>query len=182
MKEGQKMKRDAVILVIATILLTVLAYQGRPMEKAGIAEVYTVAEMVTELEETETVAESQIAETEIATEMEVVEAAVTEAVQTGFVMYSPIWDKVYMTFYPDGSCVFELPEYEVAEPCTWTYQDGILNVVRQDGEIFTSYIAEDRATLRLDYEALIHKDLIGQFSSVDYKEFFEEENVEATES
>ena len=161
------MKRDAVILAVATILLTALAYQARPMEKVGITDIYVVAE--TEMD------------TEIVTEIEVAEAVVEE-VPEGFVMYSPIWDMVHMTFYPDGSCVFELPEHDVYEQCEWTYTEGVLSVVREDGKVFTSYMAEDRITLRLDYEALVHKDLIGQFSSADYKEFFEEENTEATES
>ena len=164
------MKRDAVILVVAMIILTALAYQARPMEKAGITSVYAV-------EETECVGDTEVVEA-VAIAEEVVEV---EEVQAGFVMYSPIWDMVQMTFYPDGSCVFELPEHEVYEQCKWTYAEGVLSVVRQDGKVFTSYMAEDRATLRLDYEAMVHKDLIGQFSSIDYKEFFEGENTETTE-
>jgi len=151
------MKRDVIILVIATFILTALAYNGRPTDKAGIMSVYTVVS-------TEAIAE---------TETMVVEVA--EVVPTGFVMYSDIWDKVQMTFYPDGSCVFEMPEYEVLEQCTWTYSEGILKVARTDGWTFTSYMAEDGVTLKLDYVSLTHEKLIGQMSSMDYKNFFEAE-------
>ena len=152
------MKRDAIILFVATVVLTILAYNGRPMEKADLTAIYAVAD-------TELVMD---------TEMEAVE--VREVKPVGFVMYSPIWDKVQMTFYTDGSCIFEMSEYHVAEQCTWTYEEGVLCVMREDGKTFISYMAEDRTTLKLDYEAMAHEQLIGQMSSTDYKSFFENQN------
>ena len=79
-----------------------------------------------------------------------------------------------MSFYLDGTCVFEMPDYKIEEACTWTYADGVLSVTRSDGVVFTSYIAEDTVALRLDYHALKHEELVGQFDSLDYKNFFGE--------
>ena len=166
------MKRDAVILLIATCVMAVLAYNGRYTEKADILAIQDVAEtesveVRTYVMETEAIAsepmdeEKTIISSEIATD--------------GFIMYSSIWDKVHMTFYKDGTCVFEMPSFQVVEPCTWVYEDGILRVTREDGVVFTSYIDEDRTTLKLDYVALVSDQLVGQLDSLDYKCFFEAE-------
>lgn len=107
-----------------------------------------------------------VADTEVVVDTEVVADTEVEAA-TGYVMYSSIWDKVQMTFAEDGTCVFEMPEYKIAENCTWTYAEGVLTVTREDGVAFTSYMAEDGTTLKLDYTALANEQLVGQFDTAD---------------
>ena len=102
--------------------------------------------------------------TEVNTEA-VVDTEVEAA--TGYVMYSSIWDKVQMTFAEDGTCVFEMPEYQIAENCTWTLAEGSLIVTREDGTAFVSYWAEDGVTLKLDYTAAANEQLVGQFDTAD---------------
>lgn len=166
--------RDAVILLAATGILTVFAYNGRYGASADLGKIH---DLIT----TEAAEETEMPEIAALTEEAGTELRSTETVSeeenapSGFIMYSSIWDKVQMTFYEDGSCVFEMPEYSVKEDCTWAYQDGVLTVTREDGVVFTSYIAENVQSLKLDYQAMIHEELIGQFDSLDYKTFFEKE-------
>ena len=170
--------RDTVILLAATGILAVLAHNGRYGTKADLNMIHDLVTTET-VEETEEIGEEGMILDETANagdnSTEVVESTATETVQTGFVMKSSIWDKVQMTFYEDGTCVFEMTDYEVKEESSWVYQDGVLTVTRQDGVAFTSYIAEDVQSLKLDYQAMIHEELIGQFDSLDYKTFFEKE-------
>lgn len=189
------MKRDALILLIATGVLTTGAYNASVITEARLPGLEAVME--TEMEDetempfaaeaaddtetevivsTEAVAETEmaaVAETEIAVETEAVIEPETETAD--YVMYSSKWDEVQMSFYADGTCVFEMPDYKISEECTWTYAEGVLSVVRSDGTVFTSYIADDAVTLKLDYQALKHDQLIGQFDSVDYQIFFNKE-------
>lgn len=172
------MKRDALILIIATGVLTAAAYNASIITEARLPGAHTVIE--TEMEEdTEGVpAAENTAEPETALSTESDIPAGTEAVAepetetADYIMYSSKWDEVQMHFYTDGTCVFKMPVYKIAEECTWTYAEGVLSVTRSDGVVFTSYMAEDTVTLRLDYEALKHGELVGQFDSVDYTTFF----------
>ena len=185
------MKRDAIILLAATCVLSVFAYNGRYTDKADLSMLQNVVETECVMETEFVVETEQIEETEYVQEMEYTlenEVAIdsenteeiemvteTEILVNGFRMYSAIWDRVQMTFFEDGTCVFEMPEFQVVENCTWSYEEGVLSVTREDGEIFISYIDEDRTTLKLDYVALIDERLVGQFDSLDYKSFFEAE-------
>ena len=174
-ERGNAMKKDALILLIVTGVLGAAAYNASVITEARLPGLEVVAG--TEIEDdTEVLPVSELdVNTEQAVESEMIPS--TEIVNTetaDYVMYSSKWDEVQMNFYADGTCVFEMPAYKVVEECTWTYADGVLSVTRSDGVVFTSYIAEDTVALRLDYQALKHEQLIGQFDSLDYKEFFGE--------
>lgn len=201
------MKRDALILLIATGVLASAAYNADVITEARLPglEIIMETEMEDETEglsvpelddsteqtaETETILSTEAVEgngeetvsTEaigneeiVSTEMIGTEAVMEPETETAdYVMYSSKWDEVQMSFYADGTCMFEMPAYKISEGCTWTYEEGVLSVTRADGAVFTSYIAEDTVTLKLDYHALKHELLIGQFESVDYQTFFEQ--------
>lgn len=166
------MKRDVIILLAAAALLSLSAYHS---EKTLNYERASIGIHV----EAETEADSEIDEADFETEVEAAAGAEsvedTEAgteAQAGYVMYSSIWDKVQMSFYEDGTCVFKMPDYKVTENCTWTYIEGVLTVTREDGTAFSSYMAEDGKTLKLDYTAAANEQLVGQFDSTDYTAFF----------
>ena len=182
-ERGKLMKKDALILLIMTGVLGAAAYNASVITEARLPGLEVVvgteieddteglsvpelSEDTEEIAETETIISTEIAGTEAVMEVE------TETAD--YVMYSSKWDEVRMNFYLDGTCVFEMPDYKIEEACTWTYADGVLSVTRSDGVVFTSYIAEDTVALRLDYHALKHDQLIGQFDSTDYKTFFGE--------
>ena len=169
------MKKDALILLIATGVLAAGAYNASVITEARLPGLEVV--VGTEIEDdTEdllvpevSVDTEQIAETETIISTEIVDTETAD-----YVMYSSKWNEVQMSFYLDGTCVFEMPDYKVEEACTWIYAEGVLSVTRSDGVVFTSYIAEDTVALRLDYHALKHEQLVGQFDSLDYKTFFGE--------
>lgn len=169
------MKRDVLILLIATGVLAAGAHNASVITEARLPGLEAV--VGTEMEDdTEELSVPELSEgTEAESEMPGTEAvAEPETERADYVMYSSKWDEVQMNFYADGTCVFEMPAYKVSEACTWTYAEGVLSVTRSDGVVFTSYIAEDTVALRLDYHALKHDQLVGQFDSLDYKAFFGE--------
>lgn len=155
------MKKDAIILIAATCVLAAGAYNASIIRDARLPGIESV--MGTEVVE----------DTEEADETEILE--VIEEKEPAYIMYSSKWAEVELFFFEDGTCDFRLPKYKVVEECTWTYAEGVLSVTRSDGEVFTSYMDEDTITLKLDYAALKHDQLVGQFDSKDYKEFFEKE-------
>ncbi len=157
------MKRDAIILLAATCVLAAGAYNASIIRDARLPGIEVV--MGTETEDLDNTDEPD----------ELIEPEVEGEKTPAYIMYSSIWAEVELCFYEDGTCDFKLPKYKVVEECTWNYTEGILSVTRSDGVVFTSYMDEDTITLKLDYEALKHEQLIGQFDSKIYKEFFEKE-------
>ena len=158
------MKKDVLILLAAVGVLAAGAYNASIITEARLPGTEAVSETEIE-EETDSVVLSEPMEEDIPE---------IETETADYVMYSSIWNEVQMSFYTDGRCVFEMPDYKVSEPCTWIYAEGVLSVTRSDGLVITSYMAEDAVTLKLDYPALKHNQLIGQFDAVDYKTFFEQ--------
>ena len=159
LREEGAMKKDAIILIVAACVLSAAAYNASIIRNARLPGIEAVmgTEMVEDTEETD--------ETEL--------PEVIEEKEPAYIMYSSKWAEVELCFYEDGTCDFELPKYKVVEECTWNYADGVLSVTRSDGVVFTSYMDEDTITLKLDYAALKHDQLVGQFDSKTYKEFFE---------
>jgi len=150
------MKKNLLTLLVAASVMTMVACGGNDAANNDAANSDVVnTEVSTEaVVETETVVETEA-------------VAETEAATTGYVMYSSIWDKVQMTFNEDGTCVFEMPEYQITENCTWALSEGSLIVTREDGTAFVSYWAEDGVTLKLDYTAAANEQLVGQFDTTD---------------
>lgn len=79
----------------------------------------------------------------------------------GFVMLSPKWDAVAITFYADGTFKFELAAYGIAEEATWVYADGVLTVTKPSGNTVASTL--DGEDMKLDYVSDASEQLIGQF-------------------
>lgn len=88
-----------------------------------------------------------------------------------FTMNSPEWDAVTMTFNEDGTCVFNMSEYNIAEECTWTFTDGVLTVTKSDG---TTAVSEmDGDTMKLVYDSVTAPgQMVGNFESTDWADFF----------
>ena len=155
------MKKDAIILIAATGVLAAGAYNASIIRDARLPGIESAMGM------------EVIEDTEEADETELPERGEAEEKEPAYIMYSSKWAEVELFFYEDGTCDFRLPKYHVVEECTWNYAQGVLSVTRSDGMVITSYMDEDTITLKLDYPALIHDELIGQFDSKTYKEFFE---------
>ncbi len=72
------------------------------------------------------------------------------------------WDKLVFTFNEDGTCTMELPEYQIAEECTWVANgDGTYTVTSPAGKEYTSYTGED-GLVHLDYVADASEQLVAQ--------------------
>lgn len=93
-----------------------------------------------------------------------------------FVMLSPEWDAVTITFFVDGTYKFELAAYSIAEEGTWVYADGVLTVTKPSGNTVASVMEGDM--MKLDYVADASEQLIGQFKSTDWNTFFGAESAE----
>lgn len=87
------------------------------------------------------------------------ENAGTEAKAPAFVCD---WDKVVFTFNEDGTCKMELPEYKIAEECTWKQNaDGTYTITSPVGKEYTSYTGDD-GLVHLDYTADVNAQLVAQ--------------------
>lgn len=93
-----------------------------------------------------------------------------DAPADGFVMLSPEWDAVTITFYADGRYKFELSAYGLAEEGTWAYADGVLTVTKPSGNTVISVM--DGEAMKLDYVSDASEQLVGKFVSEDWATFF----------
>ena len=72
------------------------------------------------------------------------------------------WDKIVFTFNEDGTCKMELPEYKIAEECTWKQnEDGTYTITSPSGKEYTSYTGDD-GLVHLDYTADANAQLVAQ--------------------
>lgn len=72
------------------------------------------------------------------------------------------WDKLVFTFNEDGTCKMELPDYQIAEECTWKQNaDGTYTITSPSGKEYTSYTGDD-GLIHLDYTADVNAQLVAQ--------------------
>ena len=72
------------------------------------------------------------------------------------------WDKLVFTFNEDGTCKMELPDYKIAEECTWKQNaDGTYTITSPSGKEYTSYTGDD-GLVHLDYTADASAQLVAQ--------------------
>ena len=72
------------------------------------------------------------------------------------------WDKLVFTFNEDGTCKMELPDYKIAEECTWKQnEDGTYTITSPSGKEYTSYTGDD-GLVHLDYVADASEQLVAQ--------------------
>ena len=88
----------------------------------------------------------------------------------GFVMLSPEWDAVTITFNVDGTYKFELSAYNIAEQGSWAYADGVVTVTKPSGATIASTM--DGEVMKLEYVSDASEQLVGKFESADWNTFF----------